>query len=250
MGFPNHRIVDAHAHMCDPVFDTDRADVIRRARAAGVVAIIAVSENLSDAKRNIELAANRIPKKFGFDAINDIQVLSPMHKGLVGTANLNKELQKHLNPQKDNIVYGNTTFHSQDKVMQIRNNYDKNVYNGDIGRVLDINRETREVMVEFDGRKIPYDFTELDEVVPAYAVSIHKSQGSEYPAVIIPVLTQHYILLQRNLIYTAVTRGRQLVILVGTKKAMAIAINNDKTQQRFTRLKDRLQGKTYFRIID
>jgi exodeoxyribonuclease V alpha subunit len=172
-----------------------------------------------------------------------------MHKGLVGTVNLNKELQKHLNPQQDNIVYGNTTFHRYDKVMQIRNNYDKNVYNGDIGRVVDINRETQEVMVEFDGKRIAYDFTELDEVVPAYAVSVHKSQGSEYPAVIIPVLTQHYLLLQRNLIYTAVTRGRQLVILVGTKKAMAIAINNDKTQQRFTRLKDRLQGKSYVRQI-
>ncbi len=198
----------------------------------------------------LELAANRIPKKFGFDAINDIQVLSPMHKGLVGTANLNKELQKRLNPGKDNIVYGNTTFHCHDKVMQIRNNYDKNVFNGDIGRVFDINRETREVLIAFDGRKIVYDFTELDEVVPAYAVSVHKSQGSEYPAVIIPVLTQHYILLQRNLIYTAITRGRRLVILVGTKKALAIAINNDKTQQRFTRLKDRLQGKSYVRIID
>ncbi|MBC2717860.1 MAG: ATP-dependent RecD-like DNA helicase [Desulfobacteraceae bacterium] len=197
----------------------------------------------------LELAAHRIPKKFGFDRIDEIQVLSPMHKGLVGTTNLNKELQKRLNPQKDSIVYGNMTFHCHDKVMQIRNNYDKNVFNGDIGRVIDINRETREVIIEFDGRKIVYDFTELDEVVPAYAVSVHKSQGSEYPAVIIPVLTQHYILLQRNLIYTAVTRGRRLVVLVGTKKALAIAINNDKTRQRFTRLKDRLQGKTYFRII-
>ncbi|MCD6584832.1 MAG: ATP-dependent RecD-like DNA helicase [Desulfobacteraceae bacterium] len=198
----------------------------------------------------LELAANRIPKKFGFDAIDDIQVLSPMHKGLVGTANLNKELQKRLNPGKDNLVYGSTTFHCHDKVMQIRNNYDKNVFNGDIGRVVDINRETREVIITFDDRKIAYDFTELDEVVPAYAVSVHKSQGSEYPAVIIPVLTQHYILLQRNLIYTAITRGRRLVILVGTKKALAIAINNDKTRQRFTRLKDRLQGKAYVRIID
>ena len=116
--------------------------------------------------------------------------------------------------------------------------------------MFDIKRETREVMVEFDGRKIAYDFTELGEIVPAYAVSVHKSQGSEYPVVIIPVLTQHYLLLQRNLIYTAVTRGRQLVILVGTKKAMAIAINNDKTQKRFTRLKDRLQGKSYVRQIN
>ncbi len=198
----------------------------------------------------LELAENRIPKKFGFDRIDDIQVLSPMHKGQVGTANLNKELQNRLNPQKDSIVYGNTTFHFHDKVMQIRNNYDKNVFNGDIGRVMDINHETREVLIEFEGRRIAYDFTELDEVVLAYAVSVHKSQGSEYPAVIIPVLVQHYMLLQRNLIYTAVTRGRRLVILVGTKKALAIAVNNDKTQQRFTRLKSRLQGKVFHRIAN
>jgi len=198
----------------------------------------------------LELAANRIPQKFNLDRINDIQVLSPMHKGLVGTANLNKELQKYLNPQEDSIACGSTAFHNQDKVMQIRNNYDKNVFNGDIGRLVDINRETREVVVLFDSRKVVYDFTDLDELVPAYAVSVHKSQGSEYPAVIIPVLTQHYILLQRNLIYTAVTRGKQLVILVGTRKALAIAVNNDKTQQRYTRLKDRLQGKTYSRFKD
>ena len=198
----------------------------------------------------LELAANRIPQKFNMDRIDEIQVLSPMHKGLVGTANLNKELQKCLNPQEDSIAYGSAIFHYQDKVMQIRNNYDKNVFNGDIGRLVDINRETREVVVAFDHRKVFYDFTELDEVVPAYAVSVHKSQGSEYPAVIIPVLTQHYILLQRNLIYTAVTRGRQLVVLVGTKKALSMAVNNDKTQQRYTRLKDRLQGKTYLRIKD
>lgn len=197
-----------------------------------------------------ELAARRIPKKFHLDPVNDIQVLSPMHKGLVGTANLNTELQKRLNPGKDGIAFGTTTFHLHDKVMQIRNNYDKNVFNGDIGRVTEISRETRELIIVFDSQKISYDFTELDEVVPAYAVSVHKSQGSEYPAVIIPVLTQHYILLQRNLIYTAVTRGRQLVVLVGTKKALAIAVHNDKTRQRYTRLADRLQGKTFLRVTD
>ncbi len=197
-----------------------------------------------------ELAARRIPQKFGLDPIDDIQVLSPMHKGLVGTANLNHELQKHLNPQKDGIAFGSTVFYQNDKVMQIRNNYDKNVFNGDFGRVMEINRETREIFIAFDGQKVVYDFTELDEVVPAYAVSVHKSQGSEYPAVIVPVLTQHYMLLQRNLIYTAVTRGRRLVVMVGTKKALAIAVNNDKPRQRYTRLRDRLKGRTYGRPSD
>jgi exodeoxyribonuclease V alpha subunit len=115
---------------------------------------------------------------------------------------------------------------------------------------MEINRETREIFIAFDGQKVVYDFTELDEVVPAYAVSVHKSQGSEYPAVIVPVLTQHYMLLQRNLIYTAVTRGRRLVVMVGTKKALAIAVNNDKPRQRYTRLRDRLKGRTYGRPSD
>ncbi|MGB9498729.1 MAG: ATP-dependent RecD-like DNA helicase [Dissulfuribacterales bacterium] len=198
----------------------------------------------------LELAANRIPEKFKFDPVNDIQVLSPMHKGTIGTANLNIELQKRLNPVKEGINYGNTTFHVHDKVMQIRNNYDKNVFNGDIGRVLHVNYETRELTIDFDDRRILYDFNELDEMVLAYAVSVHKSQGSEYPAVIVPVLTQHYMLLQRNLIYTAITRGRRLVVLVGTPKALAIAVKNNKTQKRYTRLRNRLQGKIYHRITD
>jgi exodeoxyribonuclease V alpha subunit len=196
----------------------------------------------------LELASRRIPEKFGLDPIYDIQVLSPMHKGLVGAASLNRALQERLNPQKDTVAFGNTTFHFHDKVMQIRNNYDKNVFNGDMGQVTAINRETRELTIIFDGRDVIYDFTELDEVAPAYAVSVHKSQGSEYPAVILPVMTQHYVLLQRNLLYTAVTRGRRLVVLVGTKKALAIAVHNDKTQQRFTRLKARLQGMGFHRL--
>ena len=129
--------------------------------------------------------------------------------------------------------------------MQIRNNYDKNVFNGDLGRVMEINRETRKFLLPLTDKKWCMIFTELDELVPAYAVSVHKSQGSEYPAVIVPVLTQHYMLLQRNLIYTAVTRGRRLVVMVGTKKALAIAVNNDKPRQRYTRLRDRLKGRTY-----
>jgi len=198
----------------------------------------------------LELAAKRIPEKFKFDPIDDIQVLSPMHKGIIGTANLNIALQKRLNSGKDGINFGNTTFHVHDKVMQIRNNYDKNVFNGDIGRVLNVNRETRELTIDFDDRRILYDFNELDEMVLAYAVSVHKSQGSEYPAVIVPVLTQHYMLLQRNLIYTAITRGRRLVVLVGTPKALAIAVKNNKTQKRYTRLKSRLRGKIFHKIMD
>jgi exodeoxyribonuclease V alpha subunit len=127
-----------------------------------------------------------------------------------------------------------------DKVMQIKNNYDKMVFNGDIGRVADISPVDHQVVIDFEGLAIPYDFSELDEIVLAYAISVHKSQGSEYPAVVMPLLTQHYMLLQRNLIYTAVTRGRRLVVLIGTRKAMAIGINNNKTQKRFTRLKHRL----------
>lgn len=189
----------------------------------------------------LSLAGRRIPESFGFDPVREIQVLSPMHKGTVGAANLNRALQQRLNPGKEGVAVGNSVFCIGDKVMQIRNNYDKSVFNGDIGRVQWINNEDRELTIEFDGRRVAYDFTELDEVVLAYAVSVHKSQGSEYPAVIVPVVTQHYILLQRNLIYTAVTRGRRLVVLVGTKKALAIGIKNDKTQHRYTRLDLRLK---------
>lgn len=191
----------------------------------------------------MELVTKRIPARFGFDPFEDIQVLSPMHKGAVGTTMLNLSLQETLNPQKDEILFGGSRYRFGDKVMQIRNNYDKNVFNGDIGRVTSFNRESREIKVDYDGRETVYDFNELDEVVPAYAISIHKSQGSEYPAVVIPLMTQHFILLQRNLIYTAVTRGRRLVVLVGTKKALAIAVKNDKPGKRYTRLAMRLDGE-------
>ncbi len=188
----------------------------------------------------LELTKTRIPGRFGFDPIDDIQVLTPMHKGIVGAGNLNKELQNTLNPGPDAIIRGERTYRVNDKVMQIKNNYDKEVFNGDIGKIMRIIPDDRTSMIAFDGRDVVYDFSELDEVVLAYAASVHKSQGSEYPAVVIPILTQHYILLQRNLIYTAVTRGRELVVVVGTKKALAMGINNDKTHKRYAYLKHRL----------
>ena len=188
----------------------------------------------------LELANQRIPQRFRFDPIDDIQVLSPMHKGVVGAANLNARLQSVLNPGNGGIIRGDRTFRLNDKVMQIRNNYDKNVFNGDIGRITGIDSEERQVTISFDNRDVAYDFSDLDEIILAYAVSVHKSQGSEYPVVILPILTQHYILLQRNLIYTAVTRGRNLVVMVGSRKALAIGVNNSQTKQRFTQLRCRL----------
>lgn len=190
--------------------------------------------------RVITLCSERIPKRFGFHPVKDIQVLTPMHRGTIGVGNLNLELQKTLNPDPAGIIHGSRTFKIGDKVMQITNNYDKDVFNGDIGWISKINREDRELTIDFDGKQINYDFSELDEVVLAYAISVHKSQGSEYPAVVLPVMTQHYLLLQRNLIYTGITRAKKLAVLVGTKKALAIAIKNNKPQMRFTHLRERL----------
>jgi len=189
----------------------------------------------------IHMCRNRIPERFGFHPVNDIQVLTPMHRGVVGASSLNAALQKELNTSSDDFQRGGKTFRSGDKVMQIRNNYDKDVYNGDIGRIVSIDREAQEVTVNFDGKLVSYDFADLDEIVLAYAVSVHKSQGSEYPVVVMPLLTQHYLLLQRNLLYTAITRGKKLVVIIGTKKALGIAIRNNRQQLRYTRLKERLK---------
>jgi len=189
----------------------------------------------------IQLVRDRIPERFGLDPLKDIQVLTPMHRGNVGAANLNVELQKALNPGEHGIVRRGRNFRVRDKVMQITNNYHKEIYNGDIGIITALDEETQEVAVQIDDREVIYDFCDLDELIHAYAVSIHKAQGSEYPAVVMPILTQHYLLLQRNLLYTGITRGKKLVVIVGTRKAIAIAVKNNKTEKRHTLLKTRLR---------
>ena len=193
-------------------------------------------------KRAIEFMMTRIPRKFGMDPLQDVQVLVPMRKNVLGTDNLNVELQKALNPHGDAIIRGGTMFRTGDRVMQLRNNYDKDVYNGDVGFVKAVNSDDRSMIVNFDGRPVKYDGGDLDELVLAYATTIHKSQGSEYPAVIVIIHTQHYVMLQRNLLYTAITRGRKLVLLMGVPYAIDQAIKTNTVRERRTSLSDRLQG--------
>ncbi len=191
----------------------------------------------------IKLVKERIPSKFSLSPISDIQVPCPMGRGLVGAKNLNVELQNILNPPTDkNIHRFGWTYGVGDKVMQIENNYEKNVHNGDIGIIKNISHEESEVTISFDDRLVTYDFGECDEIVLAYATTIHKSQGSEYPAVIIPLMMQHYTMLKRNLIYTGITRGKRLVIVVGEKKALAIAVKHRAEQRRWSSLKLKLVG--------
>ena len=187
-----------------------------------------------------ELCAKRLPRAFQLSPLDDIQVMTPMHRGTVGVANLNAELQALLNPEGKVITRGGRLFRTNDKVMQIRNNYEKEVFNGDIGRIVGIDLQEQKVLVKFEDRVVSYEWSDLDELVLAYAISIHKSQGSEYPAVVVPLLSQHYIMLQRNLLYTAITRAKRLVVLVGSKRAVAIAVRNNKVQHRYTNLAVRL----------
>jgi len=186
-----------------------------------------------------DLCADRLPRRYRFDPIEDIQVLTPMYRSITGASHLNGVLQQRLNPNGQSWKRGNTEYRVGDKVMQLKNNYDKLVFNGDVGRILSIDLENQKVLIRFD-EDVEYEFSEMDEVVLAYAVSVHKSQGSEYRAVIIPLTTQHYMMLQRNLLYTAITRARELVVLVGTKKALSIAVRNAKITQRYTALEERL----------
>ena len=193
-------------------------------------------------RRAIEFMTTRIPRKFGMDPLADVQVLTPMRKNLLGTENLNFELQKALNPNGPAIIRGGTTFRVGDRVMQLRNNYDKDVYNGDVGFVKVVDAEKRALVVTFDGRPVRYEPGDLDELVLAYATTIHKSQGSEYPAVIVLVHTQHYVMLQRNLLYTAITRGRKLVLLIGVPYAVSRAIETNVVRERRTSLASRLSN--------
>ena len=192
----------------------------------------------------VDVVTERIPKKFGFDPVQDIQVLSPMYRGAAGVQALNQRLQEKLNPPASNKperqLYG-TIFRPGDKVMQTRNNYDKDVYNGDIGFVRQIEMVEQQLRIDFDGRLVPYEWDEADELILAYAVSVHKSQGSEFPVVAMPVVTQHYMMLQRNLLYTAITRAKKLCVLTGSKRAIGMAVSNNKVAHRFSALDRRLK---------
>ncbi|AIL13854.1 recombinase RecD (plasmid) [Candidatus Paracaedimonas acanthamoebae] len=198
------------------------------------------SESPEDCKDKIlELVKDRVPRAFKVDALTEIQVLCPMNRGGVGARSLNIELQKVLSPLTPNRVERFGSIYSVgDKVMQITNNYDKDVYNGDIGYIKEVRQEEQELLINFEERLVTYDFGELDEVVLAYAISIHKSQGSEYPVIIIPLMMQHYPMLKRNLLYTGITRGKKLVILVGQKKSLAMAVKDKNTKKRYTKLKE------------
>jgi len=192
----------------------------------------------------VDIVARRIPEKFGIP-IDEIQVLSPMHRGPAGARALNEKLQARLNPLRyDRPEYrsGSRVFRPGDRVLQLRNNYDKDVFNGDIGRIESIDLEEGEIRVDFEGRSVTYEFSDVDELTLAYAMSVHKSQGSEYPVVVLPLLTQHYMLLQRNLLYTAITRAKKMVVIVGTRKAIAMAVKNDKITARWTALTERLRN--------
>jgi exodeoxyribonuclease V alpha subunit len=191
----------------------------------------------------VRLVNDRIPARFGLNPRNDIQVLTPMNRALLGARNLNQVLQTALSPAAGGpeIQRFGWTFRIGDRVIQVENNYDRDVFNGDLGIVAQINRIEQMVSVNFEGRSVMYDFGDLDELALAYALTIHKSQGSEFPCVVVPLHTQHYPMLQRNLLYTAVTRGRQLVVLVGTRQALSMSVRRADAGRRYTALRQRLQ---------
>ncbi len=194
------------------------------------------------ADKVVRLVQHRIPRRFGLDPIRDIQVLCPMNRGALGTRSLNHDLQAALNPSSGSqeVERFGTTYRAGDKVMQTANDYDKEVFNGDLGRIETIDQEAQEMIIRFEDRPVLYGFGELDRLTLAYATTIHKAQGSEYPAVVIPVSTQHYPMLQRNLFYTGVTRARKLVVLVGQQRALAIAVQSADARHRWTRLRELL----------
>lgn len=187
------------------------------------------------------LVCDRMPQVYGLDPMRDVQVLSPMHKGEAGTQALNEVLRDRLNPTGPELTRGALRFRRGDRVLQTKNDYEKDVFNGDLGHIVEVDAGEGEVLVSFDGRTVAYDRSELDELAPAYAISIHKSQGSEYPAVVVPILTQHYVMLRRNLIYTALTRAKRLAVLVGSRRALMLGLNNAGGDRRHTHLNYRLR---------
>lgn len=193
----------------------------------------------------IKIVTERIPRRFNLDPIDDVQVLSPMRRGMIGVENLNRELKQVLNSDNKGQIlqWGDREFSEGDKVMQIKNNYDLEVFNGDIGKIRKINRQDGRMAVNFSGREVIYEGKDLEQLRLAYATTVHKSQGSEYPAIVMPVSTQHYIMLQRKLIYTALTRAERLAVLIGSKKALGIAVNNNEDEQRYSLLKQRIKQK-------
>jgi exodeoxyribonuclease V alpha subunit len=188
----------------------------------------------------LDFVTKHIPRRFELDPKADIQVLTPMHKGLTGAQNLNVQLQAALNASGEEISYGDRRYRVGDRVMQIRNDYDKDVFNGDVGEIARWDAEEGLLAVRFDEREVEYERRELDQLVLAYAITVHKAQGSEYPAVVLPLTTHHAIMLQRNLLYTAITRGRRLVVVIGTEKALGMAVRNARRDPRFTALRPRL----------
>jgi exodeoxyribonuclease V alpha subunit len=191
------------------------------------------------AKEIVNIVKNRIPKAYHYST-NDIQVLAPMQRSVVGATNLNIILQEAINPEGDSLSRGGFKYRKGDRIMQIRNNYDKEVFNGDIGYVKEVNLEERTLTAIYEGRSVEYEDSELDELTLAYATTIHKSQGSEYPVVVIPLLMTHFVMLQRNLIYTGITRAKKICIIVGTTKALAYSVHNMVVLKRNTKLKERL----------
>ena len=187
----------------------------------------------------LALVRERIPRRFGLDPVRDIQVLCPMNRGGLGARSLNVELQRALNPPGEvRVERFGWTFCPGDKVMQVVNDHERGVYNGDLGVIARMDLEEGELAVDYEGREVAYGFGELDELVLAYAATVHKSQGSEYPAVVVPLTTQHYPMLQRNLVYTGVTRGKRLVVLVGQRRALAIAVRNGSGRRRWSKLRE------------
>jgi exodeoxyribonuclease V alpha subunit len=196
----------------------------------------------------VDVVTERIPQKFGYNAICEIQVLAPMYRGPAGVMALNDRLQEKLNPatpdKLEHRLFG-ITFRVGDKVMQTRNNYDKDVYNGDIGFICSMDVIEHTLSVDFEGRTATYEWNEVDELTLAYVVSVHKAQGSEFPVVVMPMVTQHYLMLQRNLLYTAITRACKLCVLAGNQRAISMAVRNNKVKQRFTALEWRLAARPY-----